>query len=258
LRCNNRPGNHFTVDDRDSHALVGVVGYRPECKAGDTLWRLPWRADTWDFWQVITQFSKILYKEITSRNGKVVFRPDSGDPVKIICGDPDAPHDTPEYRGAVECLWDIFGGTTTSRGFKQLDAHVGLIYGDSITLERAQQILERLAEKNFASGNIVFGVGSFTYQHVTRDSFGSAIKATGGSINGEFVELEKDPKTDNGVKKSARGRIRIEKEGDKYVLYDRQTEEQALGGALEPVFRDGKLLRNQSLADIRQRLGVKV
>ena len=92
-------------------------------------------SDTWDFWEVITGFTKTLKKEIMNRDGKVVFRPDSGDPVKIICGDSTAPVDSPEYCGAVECLWQVFGGTKTSKGYKVLDPHVGLIYGDSITLE---------------------------------------------------------------------------------------------------------------------------
>ncbi|MCX7124499.1 MAG: nicotinate phosphoribosyltransferase, partial [Gammaproteobacteria bacterium] len=117
-------------------------------------------SDTWDFWKVVTEYTAELKKEILNRDGKLVMRPDSGDPVKIVAGDPQAPIGSPEYKGAVECLWDVFGGTLTEQGYKMLDSHIGLIYGDSITLERAKNILQRLAEKGFASGNIVFGVGS--------------------------------------------------------------------------------------------------
>ena len=138
-------------------------------------------SDTWDFWKVITEYMVILKDDILKRQGKVVIRPDSGDPVKIIAGDPDAPKDTPEYKGAIECLWDIFGGTSTRKGYKMLDEHIGVIYGDSISLERAHDILKAMEKKGFASGNIVFGVGSYTYQYVTRDSFGFAMKATSGS-----------------------------------------------------------------------------
>ena len=185
---------------------------------------------------------------------KTVFRPDSGDPVKIICGDPEAPEGSPAFKGAVECLWDVFGGTQTEAGFKVLHERVGLIYGDSITLERAKHILEGLAAKGFASSNLVLGVGSYTYQYITRDSFGFAMKATWGQVNGQGRDIFKDPITDSGLKKSAKGLLRVEKEGDDFVLYDQQTPEQEKQGAFETVFEDGKLLVDDTLDNIRARL----
>lgn len=164
-------------------------------------------SDTWDFWKTIGVYAKKLKSEILNRNGKVVFRPDSGDPVKIICGDPDS-EDEFERKGAVQVLWDIFGGTTTSKGFKVLNEHVGLIYGDSITLERAKKIMEGLHEKGFAISNIVFGIGSFTYQYLTRDTFGMAVKSTYVNVGGYPREIYKDPVTDKSkTKKSAKGLI---------------------------------------------------
>ena len=159
-----------------------------------------------------------------------------------------------EVKGAVECLWELFGGVVTPTGYKTLDNHVGLIYGDSISLERAQAILSKLEAKGFSSGNIVFGVGSLTYQHVTRDTFGTAIKATWGVVNGEERELFKDPKTDDGVKKSACGLIRVEFEDGKFVMHDHQTPMQELCGLLKPVFLDGELMHFETLEGIRQRL----
>lgn len=213
-------------------------------------------SDTWDFWQVVTEFTCVLKEDILQRDGKVVIRPDSGDPVKIIAGDKDAPVGSPEYKGAVACLWDIFGGTTTDKGYKLLDQHIGLIYGDSITLERAEAILSALEEKGFASGNVVFGVGSFTYQYTTRDSFGFAMKATSGVVNGERRDIFKDPKTDSGVKKSAKGLLRVvhDDAAQKLVLFDQQTEEEEQTGCLETVFLDGEVIKNVSLQEIRQRL----
>ena len=208
-------------------------------------------SDTWDFWSVMTKTVSELKSEIMARDGKVVFRPDSGNPVDIICGDINAKEGTPEAKGAVECLWDVFGGTITETGHKLLDSHVGIIYGDSITLERAQAILSRLEAKGFASGNIVFGIGSFTYQHVTRDTFGTAIKATFGIVNGEARELFKDPLTDDGVKKSAKGLIRVEKGDDDFVMYDQQSSKQEGEGVLETVFANGFMRRVQSLGEIR-------
>lgn len=211
-------------------------------------------SDTWDFWKVITEYLVYLKGEIMEREGKVVIRPDSGDPYSIICGDQLAKVGTPERRGAIECLWDIFGGTTTDKGYKLLDEHIGLIYGDSITLERAKKIMQGLEAKGFASGNVVLGVGSYTYQYVTRDTHGFAMKATSGVVNGERRDIFKDPKTDDGTKKSAKGLLRVEEENGIYVLYDQQTSAQEAEGALELVYVDGTLIKEQTLADIRGRL----
>lgn len=212
-------------------------------------------SDTWDFWTVMTDFAQVLKPTILGRDGKTVFRPDSGDPVKILVGDPEAPEGSPEAKGAVECLWDVFGGEVTAQGYRTLDPHVGLIYGDSITLDRAQRILAGLKDKGFSSGNVVFGIGSFTYQHVTRDTFGTAVKATFGVVDGEDRELFKDPKTDNGVKKSARGLLRVERDSlGTFHLHDQQSWEEEAAGALELVFQDGALTRRETLEDIRYRL----
>lgn len=212
-------------------------------------------SDTWDFWQVITSFMPELKEMILARNGKVVIRPDSGDPIKIICGDPNAANGSPEYKGAIECLWEIFGGTTTSKGYKQLDSHIGLIYGDSITLERCKAICEGLKAKGFASTNVVLGIGSYTYQHVTRDIFGFAMKATYGEVNGEGRAIFKDPKTDDGTKKSAKGLIRVEgKDITVTGMKDMLTREEEAKGMLELTFENGKIIKDQSLSEIRNRI----
>lgn len=219
-------------------------------------------SDTWDFWRVITEFTVALKPEILARQpnvlglAKLVFRPDSGDPVKIICGDPDAEVGSPAYKGAVECLWEVFGGTTTDQGYRVLNERVGLIYGDSITLDRAQRILEGLEAKGFASNNLVFGIGSFTYNYLTRDTFGFAVKATWGQVNGVGRELFKDPITDSGVKKSAKGLLRIEENETDFILFDEQTAEQEQGGALKTVFENGKLQYECTLDQIRERLSI--
>lgn len=212
-------------------------------------------SDTWDFWKVITEYVPALKSEILARNGKVVIRPDSGDPVKIICGDPAAAPGSPEYKGAVECLWETFGGSVSGKGFKLLDPHIGLIYGDSITLERCENICSQLHDKGFASTNVVFGIGSYTYQYATRDTFGFAMKATYGEVNGEGREIFKSPKTDDGTKQSARGLIRIEGNGEKVSgMKDRVSREDEAGGILNVVYANGKLLREVTLSEIRERL----
>jgi nicotinamide phosphoribosyltransferase len=211
-------------------------------------------SDTWDFWRVVTEYLSTLKDIILARDGKLVIRPDSGDPVKIIVGDSDAPAGSPANKGAIGCLWDIFGGTMTDKGYKLLDPHIGIIYGDSVTLQHASDILAGMTAKGFASANIVFGVGSHTYQYVTRDNYGFAMKATSGVIHGERRDIYKTPKTDSGLKQSAKGLLRVDLEQGKLVLHDQQTEEQENQGLLEEVFLNGKLSKLCSLKEIRARI----
>jgi nicotinamide phosphoribosyltransferase len=210
-------------------------------------------SDTWDLWKVLNDYLPRLKSEISTRDGKVVIRPDSGDPVHIICGNPDSKNDN-EKKGVIELLWDVFGGHTNDKGYKELIPQIGAIYGDSITMDRATQICEGLKQKGFASTNVVLGIGSFTYQYNTRDTFGFAMKATYGEVNGEGRAIFKDPITDDGTKKSAKGLMMITKENGIYTLKDdvSWTEEQS--GELKEVFRDGKLLVDQSLSEIRDRI----
>lgn len=229
-------------------------------------------SDTWDFWQVISEYSVQLKSEILARDGKVVFRPDSGNPADIICGmkhfsEYEYAPEIAEYhwnqssehqhKGAVEVLWDIFGGTITETGHKLLDSHVGLIYGDSITYEVAQEILERLEKKGFASANIVFGVGSYTYQYVTRDTWGWAVKATYGRVNGEPRNIYKKPKTDSG-KDSAKGLLMVVRDNKTGQLKLKQEaapdEFDSKENLLQPIYRNGQLLIEHSLSEIRERI----
>ena len=213
-------------------------------------------SDTWDlFGGVIARILPALKNRILARNGKVVIRPDSGDPVNIICGDPDAPAGSLERKGVVECLYDIFGGTPTAAGYIMLDPHIGAIYGDSITLQRAQSILSRLHSKGFAAGNVVFGIGSYTYQYVTRDTFGMAIKSTAVKINGEYHQIYKRPKTDDGAKNSARGFLRVEPHGGTFKLVDNlPTPSQSSADALQTIFEDGITYNHTNINEIRRRL----
>lgn len=210
-------------------------------------------SDTWDLWKVLTDYLPKLKNEILAREGKVVIRPDSGDPVDIICGNPNGKNEN-ELKGVVELLWETFGGSINEKGFKELDPHIGAIYGDSITVERATQICQRLKEKGFASTNVVLGIGSYTYQYNTRDTFGFAMKATYGEVNGEGREIFKDPITDDGTKKSAKGLMKIELENGVYQLVDQVSWEQERQGELKEVFRDGQLLIDHNLEEIRKRI----
>jgi len=209
-------------------------------------------SDTWDLWKVCTEYLSALKEIVLQRNGKVVIRPDSGDPVKIICGDPDG-KTIEERKGVVELLRDIFGGTVTNKGYKLLDSHIGAIYGDSINLQRAEAICEGLKQKGFAS-QMVLGIGSYTYQYNTRDTFGLAMKATYVEIDGEGREIFKNPVTDDGTKKSATGLLCVRKENGKYVLYDKVSWREEKKSELRTVFKDGVVVKEYSLGEIRERL----
>ena len=209
-------------------------------------------SDTWDLWKVCTEYLTALKETVLQRDGKVVIRPDSGNPVKIICGDPEGKTEA-ERKGVVELLWDVFGGTITDKGFKLLDPHIGAIYGDSINLERAQAICEGLKAKGFAS-QVVFGIGSYTYQYNTRDTFGTAMKATYVVVDGEGREIFKNPITDDGTKRSATGLLCVKKENNKFVLHDKVSWEEEAQSELKTVFKDGKITKEFTLAEIRATL----
>lgn len=226
-------------------------------------------ADTYNLWECIKNVLPQLKEEILNRNGKVVIRPDSGNPCDIICGlnttdvlvseDENNPYAKERNKGVIELLWDIFGGTINSKGYKVLDPHIGCIYGDAITLERADEICRRLESKGFASSNIVFGIGSYTYNMNTRDTFGFALKTTYGVVDGKELMLYKDPITDSGEKKSQKGMVCVYKDIKGNIVYDDELDLAQKNkcndlNMLQTVFLDGKLLRETSLHKIRQKL----
>ena len=213
-------------------------------------------SDTWDLWNVLSNVIAPLKADILARNGKVVIRPDSGDPVKIMCGDASAPQGSLQNKGVIEALWDIFGGTVNSKGYKELDSHIGAIYGDAITLTRCEEICKQLKTKGFASTNAVYGIGSYTYQYNTRDTFGFALKSTLVVINGDEKLIFKDPKTDDGVKKSAKGKVVVYRDVNNTIQMTDGLflNDGVVNDMLETVFKNGVLIRDETLADIRKRL----
>jgi nicotinamide phosphoribosyltransferase len=211
-------------------------------------------SDTWDYWSVWTDILPQLKDEILNRPGKVVIRPDSGDPVKIICGDPEAPEGSPERLGTFELAWNLFGGTTTPQGYRTLNEHIGVIYGDSITPERCEAILAGLSANGFVP-SMVFGIGSFTYQYNTRDTFGFAMKATYGEVEGVGRAIFKDPKTDRGDKKSAKGLLAVGYDIHHNIELRQNTTWANVKDCLyEEVFRNSEITKVATLKEIRERV----
>jgi nicotinamide phosphoribosyltransferase len=221
-------------------------------------------SDTFDLWKLITEYLPANKQAIMARDGKLVIRPDSGDPVDIICGsfleedkkyNPSDTVWTNEEKGVIELLWDIFGGTVNEQGYKVLDPHIGAIYGDSITLDRQIKIYKRLESKGFASTNIVLGVGSFTYQMNTRDTFGFAAKGAWFEVeeNGTKVgyDIYKDPVTDDGTKKSLKGLICVTED---HEVLTQCTWKQEGQGILQTIYENGQFHNQTSLTEIREKL----
>ncbi len=211
--------------------------------------------DSYDYWNVINNILPQLKTEIMNHNGCMLMRGDSGDCVEVVTK-------------TVFKLWDEFGGTINSKGYKVLDPHVKAIYGDSITVQRCEEIYRILMKNGFACSNVALGVGSFSFQCIeedgflkpfTRDTFSSCIKATYCEIDGKPFPIFKNPK-DGGFKKSQKGCCRVYTRCDGSIYYeDELTWEQAIksgkhGNMLIPVFKDGELLKEQSLKEIRDRL----
>lgn len=252
-------------------------------------------ADTYDYWKLISENLITFKDKIMGRDGKVVMRPDTGDPVRIVCGyqitetsyslddlldksirqtayiklwnDVDCYYTSDgryltrdgeitalEAKGSIQVLYDIFGGNVNSKGYIELDPHIGLIYGDSITYSRCERICELLAQKGFASTNVVYGIGSYTYQYATRDVYSLACKATWVQVGGLAKPIFKDPKTGDGTKKSAKGLLRVEKRDGRLVLKDNCTPEEERGGELITIFKDGVQHNKYSLSQIRSKL----
>lgn len=223
-------------------------------------------SDTWDFWGVMTELLPSIKDQIMARDGKLVVRPDSGDPADIIAGTitEELYTGTPQQKGAIEILWDTFGGTVNEQGFKVLDEHVGLIYGDAMNFDRIQDINQRLANKGFASTNWVAGLGSFGYQYQTRDTFGFAMKATNVTINGVEKAIFKDPKTDNGLKKSLKGRIIVLEDADGNLSAQDNVDPVVLAAAdgkygrnlLKTVWKDGQFVKYLGFDEVRRNTGL--
>lgn len=300
-------------------------------------------SDTWDYWKVITEFLPQLKDKIMNRDGRVVIRPDSGDPIDIICGtscafddlsehclitndgwdknfinnwivqileaerndkyymnkeevrhfmyfgklysatirnfvweylgenyfiDYSNPFDidiqevelTIEQRGTFELLWDTFGGTINDKGYKVLDPHIGLIYGDSITLERQNEILKRLEKKGFTADNLVLGIGSFSYEYVTRDTYGMAMKATNVILKeGDYLvprPIFKDPKTNSGgfTKKSAKGYLKVIEGVLKDEISSKEYKKGDPEDMLKQVYIDGRITKKVTLEEIRKKI----
>ena len=207
-------------------------------------------SDTYDYWNLVNNLLPMVKDDVLKHNGKLLIRPDSGDIVDISVR-------------TVEKLWEIFGGTVNNKGYKVLNPHIGIIYGDACTLSNVNTIWTELEKRGFAANNIAYGVGAFCFSAivedgrmvvVTRDTFGIAMKATYGVIDGKKLMIFKDPKTDTShLKKSHKGCCRVYEENGELKCED-QLLDMADDTLLTTVFKNGKLTRKDTFMTIRQRM----
>lgn len=211
-------------------------------------------SDTYDYWRMVNEIIPSCKEEILAHNGKLLIRPDSGDIVEITLK-------------TIESLWNTFGGTTNNKGYKVLNPHIGLIYGDGCTINRVREIYSKLAEMGFAANNVVFGVGAFCFHALfedngkmivnTRDTFGIAMKATYGEFGSKQLFIYKDPKTDtDNLKKSHKGCCAVLGKGDG----DYQVIDKFYGPVddtmtwMDTVFKDGKIVKHTTFEEVRNHL----
>lgn len=208
-------------------------------------------SDTYDYWNMVNNILPQVKDDVMNHNGKLLIRPDSGDIVYISVK-------------TVEKLWEIFGGTVNSKGYKVLDPHIGIIYGDGCTLSNVDAIWYELEKRGFAANCIAYGVGAFCFSAIiengklivaTRDTFGIAMKATYGVINGKKLMIYKDPKTDTSkLKKSHKGCCEVYTGENRELMCRDELLEMSDNTLLKVVFENGELVREYTFLDIRERL----
>lgn len=219
---------------------------------------LTYVSDTYDYWKVVSKVVPFLRDIIMERDGCLAIRPDSGDPVKILCGDP-AHEDpiSPEAHGTLNILLHHFGYTTNSKGYRVLPPNIRVIYGDAITSDIIRQVGGWCLNNQVSIENLAFGIGAYTYQYVTRDTRGFAIKATDAIFEDGELPLYKAPKT-AAWKSSPKGCVAVRREiNGEPIMVDGLTLPQFLGmqdKVYVRKFEDGVQYNIQSIYDIRRTL----
>jgi len=209
--------------------------------------------DSYDYWNVVENILPQLKEEILSHNGCFLVRGDSGDCVDVVTQ-------------TVFKLWDEFGGNINTKGYKVLNPHIKAIYGDSITIQRCEEIYKILEENGFAASNVSLGVGSFSMQCIeedgilkpfTRDTFSSCIKATYCEINNKPYPIFKNPK-EGGFKTSQKGACAVyQDENGEYYYKDQLNWNEVSNddnNLLKTIFKDGKFTKEYTLSEIRNTL----
>ena len=194
-------------------------------------------SDSYDIWNAIDNiWGKDLKEKVTNSGGTLVVRPDSGDPATVVCT-------------AINKLMDAFGYSVNSKGYRILPDYVRIIQGDGVSPGSIEKILEIMKHQRLSADNVAFGMGSALLQRLNRDTLKFAMKASAARVNGEWRDVYKDPVTDPG-KESKKGRLALVKKGSSFetIKADNLSGRENL---LVPVFKDGELIVDQTLEEVR-------
>lgn len=200
-------------------------------------------SDSYDIYHAVEKlWGEELRPEVLSKGGRVVIRPDSGEPVQMVLQ-------------IVNTLGVKFGHTINSKGYRVLNTAVRVIQGDGVDYFKIVEILQALKDEGWSVENVVFGMGGGLLQKVNRDSLKYAMKASAISVGGKWSDIYKDPITDKG-KVSKRGRLvvnpdfKVYKEDFQHALDENLLEPVYFMNDIEPVFS------TTQFEEIRQRAKV--
>ncbi|HEY0502033.1 MAG TPA: nicotinate phosphoribosyltransferase [Lysobacter sp.] len=207
-------------------------------------------SDSYDIYHAIREhWGRTLKDEVVRSGATVVIRPDSGDPVAVV-------------HQCLELLDEAFGHTVNGKGFKVLN-HVRVIQGDGINPTSIRAILERVTSAGYATDNVAFGMGGALLQQLNRDTQKFALKCSAARVNGEWIDVYKDPITDKG-KQSKRGRMTLlqHREYGQFRTEPVPAEAASLADVHKPmgfddamvtIWEDGRIVHDWTFADVRAR-----
>lgn len=200
-------------------------------------------SDSYDIFNAASKlWGEELRQQVVESGATVVIRPDSGDP-DVVC------------RKLVAILGEKFGYTTNAKGYKVLN-NVRLIQGDGVNEHTIRTILGGFQAFGWSADNIAFGMGGALLQQLDRDTQKFAMKCSSALVNGEWIDVQKDPITDSG-KKSKAGRVQLWKSGGEWVSsVDQPTgwTDKGIGPftpMLEEVYCNGKLVKEYTFDEVR-------
>jgi len=200
--------------------------------------------DSYDAMRAVDEYiGKEMKQEVLARPGKLVFRPDSGDPLWMSVA-------------VLDSLWNNFGGIINAQGYKVLNPHVGMIYGDFIKPQMIHDMLvEIVIKRRYAPSNIVFGMGGELLQKVNRDTQSFAYKCSAIEINGKWWDVYKRPVSDSR-KVSKRGIMALIKEGDTYKTILEKDLKNPIDNVLKTVFLNGEIVKRYTFEEVRKNAAI--
>jgi len=196
-------------------------------------------SDSYDIWNALDNiWGDTLASEVKENPGRLVIRPDSGDPTTVPTQ-------------VIQHLMDRFGYTENKKGYRVLPDNIRVIQGDGISLTTIAECLDTMKEARLCSSNIAFGMGGALLQKCHRDTLSFAMKANAVCRDETWRDIFKQPITDSH-KTSKPGRLALVKNDDGYATIPlTKLDEQE--NQLKQVFRDGKLLIKTNFDNIRKR-----